>query len=228
MSAAPAPDTPPDGRPGALPRRDPEARARLLEVARQAAPLVTARERIVEVPGPLGALVPTLQRGTVTVVEGEPGAGATTLALALAGAVSRGGEWVAAVDPDGSLGGLALAEAGIAPERCAVVRRVPPDRWALVVAALLDGVALVVADPPSQVRAADARRLVARARERAAMLVVTGPWPAEAALRLHAEGSTWPGLGAGSGALGHPTVRARLESRRGTRRAALDPLALGA
>ena len=123
---------------------------------------------------------------------------------------------------------LALAEAGVAPERCAVVRRVPPDRWALVVAALLDGVALVVADPPPRLRAADARRLVARARERAAMLVVTGPWPADAALRLHAEGSAWSGLGAGSGALGPATVRARLESRAGTRRAALDPLALGA
>ena len=97
-----------------------------------------------------------------------------------------------------------------------------------MVAALLDGVALVIADPPPQLRAADARRLVARARERAAMLVVTGPWSAEAALRLHAEGSAWPGLGAGSGALGAATVRARLESRRGTRRAALDPLALGA
>lgn len=211
-----------------LPRRDAEARARLAEVARRTAPLVTARERTVPVPGPLGALLPALQRGTVTVVEGEPGAGATTLALALAGAVSRGGEWVAAVDPDGSLGGLALAEAGIAPERCAVVRRVPPDRWALVVAALLDGVALVVADPPPRLRAADARRLVARARERAALLVVTGPWPADAALHLQAEGSAWSGLGAGSGALGPATVRVRLESRAGTRRAALDPLALGA
>ena len=90
MSAVPAPETPPETRPRALPRRDPEARARLLEVARHTAPLVAARERIVEVPGPLGALVPAIQRGTVTVVEGgleianEAGTDRTVIAQAAA------------------------------------------------------------------------------------------------------------------------------------------------
>ena len=75
------------------------------------------------------------------------------------------------------------------------MRHVPSDRWATVVAALLDGVALVAATIPLHLRAGDARRLVARARERASVLVALGPWPVEAALRVHAEGSTWSGTG---------------------------------
>ncbi len=62
-----------------------------------------------------------------------------------------------------------------------------------MVAALLDGVALVVATVPVRVRLGDARRLVARARERASVLVAVGPWPVEASLRVYAEGSTWSG-----------------------------------
>ncbi len=59
--------------------------------------------------------------------------------------------------------------------RFAVVRDVPGDRWATVVAALLDGVSLVVADVPRGLRAGDARRLVARARERSTVLVMVVP-----------------------------------------------------
>jgi len=44
---------------------------------------------------------------------------------------------------------------------------------------------------PVHARAGDARRLAARARERGVVLVALGAWPAEAALRLRAEGSTW-------------------------------------
>ena len=47
-------------------------------------------------------------------------------------------------------------------ERLAIVRRVAPDRWAAVVAALLDGITVVVAAVPPHVRLGDARRLVAR------------------------------------------------------------------
>jgi hypothetical protein len=101
--------------------------------------------------------------------------------------------------------------------RFAVVRDVPRDRWAPVVAALLDGVSLVVADVPRGLRAADARRLVARARERSTVLVMVESsaqaWPADAALRLRAEGGAWPGLGPGQGVLAPRPVCVRVEGR---------------
>ena len=64
-----------------------------------------------------------MARGAVVGVEGMPGAGATSVALALAAAVTAVGEWAAAVDLDGTLGGRAAAEAGVALDRFAVVRR---------------------------------------------------------------------------------------------------------
>lgn len=208
-----------------LPRRDPVARARLDEVARRGSPLVLARERVLPVPGPVGALVPggVLQRGTVVTVAGTPGAGATSLALGLAAAATAAGEWAAAVDGPGSLGGLAAHDAGVDLARFAVVRGVPPPRWSTVVAALLDGVSVVVADVPRGVRVGDARRLVARARERSAVLVAVSiadgasaraaAWPADAALRLRAAGGAWPSLGVGRGVLEARPLRAEVEGR---------------
>ena len=64
-------------------------------------------------------------------VDGEPGAGASSVAFELAAAVTAVGEWAAAVDLDGSLGGRAAAEAGVALDRFAVVRppRARGSRW---------------------------------------------------------------------------------------------------
>jgi hypothetical protein len=127
-------------------------------------------------------------------VVGQPGAGVTTLGLELAAACTAAGDWAAAVDPAGTLGALAARETGVALERFAVVRRVPPARWASVVAALLEGVTLVLADLPREgVGAADARRQEARARERETVLVVPERWPAESSLTLHAVTSEWAG-----------------------------------
>lgn len=206
-----------------LPRRDDEARVALADAARLARPVSAAHERVVAVPGPLGDLIPGggLRRGAVVVVDGDPGAGVTSVVLALAAAVTGTGEWAAAVDLDGTLGGRAAAEAGVALDRFAVVRpslggSVPPERWATVVATLLDGVSLVIAELPRSVRPADARRLVARAREREVILVPVaraGAWPAEAALRFRAAGGPWPGLDAGSGVLTDRTVRVEIEGR---------------
>ena len=169
----------------------------MYEVAGRVRPTVAARDRQLSVSGPLGALLPGggVQRGSTVAIGGAPGAGVTTLACTLAAAATATGEWAAIVDPSGTFGARAAAAVGLELERCAVVRRVPADRWSTVVAALLDGVALVAATVPLHLRAGDARRLVARARERAAVLVVVGPWPVEAALRVHAEGSTWSGPG---------------------------------
>jgi len=220
--------------PARLPRRDAAARARLEEVGRQARPVSLAHERALELGPSLAALVPrgTLPRGAVVRVTGAPGAGVTSLGLELAAACTRAGEWVAVVDPSGSFGALAAREAGVALERFAVVRRVPPARWASVVAALIDGVSLVLADLPGagagSVGIADARRLVARARERETVLVVGARWPADAALTLHAQGWEWDTAGdatgdaAGDAAgemhhLGDRRLHVHIEARSGAR-----------
>ena len=149
----------------------------------------------------------------------HPGAGSTTVAFELAAAFTALGEWAAAVDLDATLGPLAAAEAGVALERFAVVRRVPPARWATVVAALLDGVSLVLAEVPRGVRLGDARRLEARVREREAVLVAAEPhgvvWPAGAAYVVHAAGSAWDGLEPGAGVLAGRRLQVRVEGRGG-------------
>ena len=86
------------------------------------------------------------------------------------------------------------------------MRRVPRGRWATVVAALLDGVTVVLAPVPPGLRVGDARRLAARARERQGVLVVlessgtagarVGRWPGEASRRLRPR-VRWRGQGPG-------------------------------
>jgi hypothetical protein len=166
---------------------------------------VLARDRSLPVPGPLGTEVPQVQRGTVVVVGGAPGSGATSVALGIAAAATAAGEWAAVLDGPGTLGPLAAAEEGVDLARLAVVRSVPPDRWATVVAALLEGTSVVLASLPRHLRVGDARRLVARARERAAVLVPLtvepSAWPVEATMRIHVLGGAWSGLGRGEGVL---------------------------
>lgn len=177
--------------------------------------MVLAGDRVLAVPGPLGTRLPGggVRRGTVVAVDGDPGTGATGIAFELAAAATAVGEWAVAVELDASLGGLAAYEAGVELERFAVVRRVPPARWAAVVAALLDGISIVLAEVPAYARTGDARRLLARARERGAVLVAMGPWPVEAALRLQAAGSEWRGLHAGEGVLTRGDGRVHVDGR---------------
>ncbi len=228
----------PAGR-ASLPGRDPASRARLEVLAREVRPTVAAADRTLPVAGDLGSLLPGggLRRGSVVTVGGAVGGGGTSLVLHLAAAATAAGEWAALVDPRSTLGGAAAAEAGVSLDRCAFVRRVPPGRWATVVAALLDGVALVAATVPTGLRPGDARRLAARARERAAVLVAieappgagaagrAGVWPVEAALHMVAEGSPWPGLSAGSGLLAPRPLRVGVEGRDGARSGDVAPLA---
>jgi hypothetical protein len=199
----------------AQPLRDEQSRELLDRTARRARPVVLAGERVLVVPSPVGDLLPggAIQRGTVVAVDGDPGAGATSVAFQLAAAATAAGEWAAAVELDASLGGLAARDAGVALDRFAVVRRVPPARWATVVAALVDGISVVLTEVPAFARVGDARRLHARARERGAVLVAMGPWPAEAALRLRAGGSVWRGLGDGAGALAQRDQRVHVDGR---------------
>lgn len=204
-----------------------------MEVAGRARPVVLAGERRLAVPGPLGDLLPGrgLQRGTVVAVEGSRGTGGASVVLALLAAATAVGEWAAVIDAEESFGALAAAEAGVALERLAVVRLggrgvpgdtlggrgVPgdmlPERFGQVVATLLESMTVVAATVPRQMRAAEARRLVARTREQGSVLVATGGWPGEAALRLRAEGSAWSGLGRGEGLLGARTLRVTVTGR---------------
>lgn len=153
-------------------------------------PTVLARERTVPVVDALAPLLPDgLRRGSAVAVDG--GAGATTLALSLAVAASVAGSWTAVVGAPW-LGLEAALELGVAPERLLVVDP-PREQWATTVAALVDTVDLVLV-AGSRVAPGDARRLVARARERGAVLVVLPrtDWPA-ADVRLAVIGSAWRG-----------------------------------
>jgi hypothetical protein len=120
--------------------------------------------------------------------------------LALLAGPSQAGLWCAAVGLP-SLGLVAAAEVGVALERFPLVAR-PGDEWPAVVAALLEAVDVVLVCLPRHVRTGDARRLVARARDRGAVLVTTGASTALAAdVRLSVAGALWEGLGQGHGRL---------------------------
>jgi hypothetical protein len=192
--------------------------------AAQVRPAVLAGERLLAVPGPVGDLLPGggLQRGTVTVVDGVAGAGATSVLMQLLAAVTAAGEWAALVDNDGVVGAIAAAEAGVVLDRLGVIRRVPRDQWAAVVAALIEGTALVVTVVPRGARATDARRLGARARERGTAVVAVGPWPGDAAMRVRAEGSQWHALSGPVAQLGARSVRVTADARRYGRARAVD------
>lgn len=160
-----------------------------------ARPVSLARERTLPVLPALVDLLPEggLRRGSTVAVSGS-----TSLALALLAGPSQAGSWCAAVGLP-SLGLVAAAEVGIALERFPLVAR-PGEEWPGVVAALVDAVDVVLVCLPRHVRNGDARRLVAKARDRGAVLVTTGGSIA-ADVRLSVASSTWEGLGRGHGLL---------------------------
>ena len=151
-------------------------------------------DRIIEMPSPLRELLPGqgLRRGSTVTVRGS-----TSLLFGMLGAATRAGCWCAVVGmPD--LGLVAAAELGVVLERLAIVGEPGPD-WPQVVAALLDGIDVVVA-APAAMPAVLARRLAARARQRSAVLVSSGEWPA-AELTIEADHGVWYGLSGGRGRL---------------------------
>lgn len=180
--------------------------AALRALAERVAPTSLARDRTIPVLPALTGLVGSgLRRGSTVSVAGVPGIGATSLAFALLAATTTAGSWAAVVGlPEAHA--PAAAHLGVALERLALV----PDaatlgHWPTVVAALLDGVDLVVAAVPPGLRAPDARRLVARARERGSVLIpLVAPgcsWVEGADLRLRVVAATWHGLDDGHGFL---------------------------
>ncbi|WP_242607862.1 hypothetical protein [Xylanimonas ulmi] len=148
----------------------------------------------------LAALLPggTLPAGGALAVQGS-----TSLLLGLLAAASRDGAWVAFVGAP-AVGMLAAADAGLALERVALVPDPGPDA-PTVVAALLDGVDVVVVGPRVTLLDADRRRLAARARERGSLLASTTPWPG-AHVTLDARGGAWWGADDGAGWLRRRTL----------------------
>ncbi len=129
--------------------------------------------------------------------------GSTSLLLGLLGAASRAGAWTVFVGAP-AVGMLAAVDAGVVLERVGLVPEPGPDSPA-VVAALLDGIDVVVVGPGAALLDSDRRRLAARARERGAVLVSTGRWPG-AHVTLDARGGTWWGVDRGAGWLRRRTV----------------------
>jgi hypothetical protein len=193
-------------------------------LAERVRPTDLARDRRLPVLPAFADLLPGagLRRGATVAVGAAPGVvGATSLALALAAGPSRAGSWVAVVGL-GSLGLVAAAEMGVDLGRLVLVADPGRDRagWASVVAALVDGFDVVLlapggvgaagevdggggSGPGRRLRPADARRLVARVRERGSVLLsVGGDLPGERSpLRLTVVAAAWEGLGDGWGHL---------------------------
>ncbi|GAB3811300.1 hypothetical protein GCM10027605_51110 [Micromonospora zhanjiangensis] len=142
-----------------------------------------------------------LRRGsTVSIATGRPtgGSGTTSLVFALLAEASRTGSWCAVVGVP-TFGAVAAAELGIALDRLALVPHPGPE-WATVVAALIDGVDVVVTAVPGPVSGSLASRLTARARQRGSVLVPYGRWDG-ADVDLRVLRGSWEGLGQGRGRL---------------------------
>jgi hypothetical protein len=140
-----------------------------------------------------------LRRGsTVALAADRSAGGATSLLFALLAEASAAGSWCAVVGQP-HLGLVAAAEVGVVVDRLALVPYPGPDATT-VVAALLDGVDIVVVATPGGVPAQVASRLAARARQRGAVLVPMGRWPG-ADITLEVTGSRWHGLDRGRGRL---------------------------
>lgn len=189
------------------------ARSELQQLADRVRPTVLAREQVLPVLPALRDLVPggALARGSIV---GVSGAAATSLALALAAGPSAHGSWVAVVGVP-TLGLAAAAELGLALERLVLVREPSPASWGPVVAALVGSFDVVVLAAPARVRAADARRLAARTRERGSVLVHLGAGAGlEHDLRLTTGAVRWDGLGRGHGHLRARRVTVEAAGRR--------------
>jgi hypothetical protein len=154
-----------------------------------------APDRMLPVIHQLRPLLPGggLRRGSTVATSG-----ATSLVIGLLAAASRAGSWCAVVGLP-TFGATAAAEAGVELSRLALVPYPGPE-WSTVVAALLDGVDVVVTAPPGPVAASLTGRLAARARQRGSVLIGYGRWPGADVLLTSTRGD-WEGLDDGRGRL---------------------------
>jgi hypothetical protein len=190
--------------------------AALRELGERVRPLSAAAERVLPVPSAFAGLLPQggLVRGSTVVTSGSA---ASSLALALAGPATAAGSWCAVVGV-AHLGLLAAAELGVALERTLLIADPGPQEWAGTVAALLDAVEVVLVQPTGSVTPTVQRRLVARARDRGAVLVQVGgrseAWAAQPDLTVASGASRWEGVGIGHGRLRARRVPVQVSGRR--------------
>ena len=162
----------------------------------------------VPVPAALLELFPDggLARGSVTNI-----GGAMSVLFALAATAMGQEGWCALVGvPDAGL--AAAAGLGLALRRVVVV----PDPGAetpQVLAALVDGVDVVVLGHSAGIAGRDQRRLTSRLRRRGAVLLTTGSWE-QPDMEITALSCSWHGVGQGDGLLRRGEVELQARHRR--------------
>jgi hypothetical protein len=145
-----------------------------------------------------------------------------SLLLALLGAASAEGAWLALVGFGGAesrhgeaVSAEAVSEHGLDLARVVFVPH-PGAGWVSVIGVLLDSVDLVVIRPPARLAPGEVRRLAARARTKSTVLIGYGPgveqWPG-LDLRLHATTTRWVGAEDGYGRLRGRELEIRAEGR---------------
>jgi hypothetical protein len=116
----------------------------------------------------------------------------------------------------GDPGILAIAELGVDLDHLALIPE-PGSAWPEVTALLLDAMDVVLVRPPGRGRPGVVRRLVARARQRRAVLVIQAgrqTWPEGADLQLTVENGAWEGVDRGHGYLRERQVEVVTSGRR--------------
>ena len=153
----------------------------------------TATAEHLPAPAPLARLFPAQgpRPGAAYALPDSP-----SLALALAGEISRHGSWCAFIGMP-HLSMRAAAKYGVDPSRVALIPD-PGTRWLSAVSSAVEVFPLVILQPPRTPTPAETSRLAARLRERASALFSLGAWPG-AELSLSIGEPQWHGLGDGYG-----------------------------
>lgn len=190
------------------------------DIIQRIKPVTLSGQRTMPVPELLTPLFPWggVQRGTSVSVSGH---GGWALAMAIMTEALGSEGWLALVGvPDFGL--AAAAGFGVRLDRVLVVESPGVHQWPTVVASLLESVDVVAIAPQGRVGPRDARRLSARAREQASVLLhLDGAttWPTAVDVGLTVQADEWTGLGVGHGHLRARRVTATSTGRRSANRA---------
>ena len=158
-------------------------------------PVAMAASRQIPVGAPWSTLLPDggLRRGSTIVINSDAGAGALSVAFSVVAHPTSKGHWAALVGVDDP-GVVAMAEFGVSLAHVLFLPR-PRDAWVEATADLIDGIDLVVVRPPSRPAHGAARRLMARARERRAVLIVVSEprsaWPVPVDVMIDITEADW-------------------------------------
>jgi hypothetical protein len=155
-----------------------------------------SRQEALPVNGALRELFPQgIRRGSTIAVT------STSLMLLLLSTPTQAGSW-AAIAGFSSVGVVAAQELGVELKRCAFVPYYSSNSVTKVIAVLIDAVDFVVVHRANNMQIADARRLVARARERKCVLILSKTsWPNITPLTLRIASSSWQRAANGFGRL---------------------------